>query len=178
MPGDATADVPGAPRTPTLIYRRLLEDGYEVSAPIVQKGPVYFVHVHDRRSQPLCLVLDAFTGTILQGFAYTPQGPRALNDDSPGPGFPGYPPYPDARFAGDCNEAAPAPVVVPGSKIIRPIPKPRVIAHIRRRAHMKHSIKPVCGPYQAPAKKPPGRQPIAAKHPAPRRPQLCVRPTI
>lgn len=175
--GDAAADVPGAPRTPILIYRRLLEDGYELSAPVVQDGPVDVADVKDRQSHALCLVLDSFNGTILQSLAFTPQGLRALNEDAPGPGFPGFPPFADGRYANACYVALSA-AAIPQRKIIQPLPlpaPPHVIARIRRRAVVRRPIKPACGPYQPRAKKQPLRPNLPIKH-VPPRAGLCVRP--
>ena len=139
-------DAVGAPRSFDFMSRYLLEDGYELTAPIVRTGPVYIAKVV-KRARPLCLVLDSFNGTILQTFAYTPAGALALNVDSPGPGYPGYPPFPDARYASACEmphvvEVAPAPP-----------PKRKIIHHIapKRRPRVKHRVLPACGPYTAPA---------------------------
>ncbi|HUZ66377.1 MAG TPA: hypothetical protein VMU56_01805 [Beijerinckiaceae bacterium] len=157
--GDSAPDVPGAPRTPILIYRRLLEDGYELSAPLVRNGPVYFADVEDKGRRPLCLILDSFTGAILQTFVYTPGGLHALNRDAPGPGFPGYPPFPDARYASACYAGLPPALLSPKIRVVRPRPrhkfrpKRRVILRFRRHRLVRHKIKPACGPYHAPVKK-------------------------
>jgi hypothetical protein len=92
------SDAPGAPRSYATVARHLVEDGYEVRAPISQVGPNYFVVVLQGVRQ-YCLMLDAYNETILQRFAYTPNGLKAEIEDSPGPGYPGYPPYADGRYA-------------------------------------------------------------------------------
>ncbi len=97
------AHVPGAPRTPLEIYRRLLEDGYEIFSPPDQQGAVYFVGVIGRRGRPACMIVEAFTGTILQTYFYGPDGNLiARNRNTPGPGFPGAPPFRDGRHSGFC----------------------------------------------------------------------------
>lgn len=96
----------GGPRSPLQIYRRLLEDGYETFSPPKQAGAVYFVGVYNKRGQAACMILHAFSGAILQAYAYGKDG--ALNGvvrHTPGPGFPGAPPFPDGRYAIYCPPA-------------------------------------------------------------------------
>lgn len=94
---------PGTPRTPLQIYRRLLEDGYETFSPPRQEGAVYFVGVYNRRGQPGCMILHAFSGVILQAFRYGRDDRLiAMIHHTPGPGFPGDPPFPDGRYATYC----------------------------------------------------------------------------
>lgn len=141
-------DAPGAPRPPVFMFRRLLEDGYQLRRPLVLDGPVYFAQVTNQKSQPLCMVLDSYTGVILQTFAYTPHGLIALNHDAPGPGFPGYPPYPDAHFASACQGAP--PVSTPLVRRPRPRPPVRVPLRIHKQKPAKRKIAPACGSYPRP----------------------------
>lgn len=90
---------PGAPRTPLQIYQRLSEDGYALFAAPQQQGAVYFVGAYDRRGRPHCVIVEAFNGVILQAFAYRGDKILLVNRHTPGPGFPGYPHFPDGRFA-------------------------------------------------------------------------------
>ena len=111
-------DVPGTPRTPIQIYRRLVEEGYELRNDPKQSGAVYFVDVIDSKKRPKCLILHAFSGTLLQSFAVGPKGFVAEIRHTPGPGFPGYPAVPDGRYASLCSALEPAadkdPLVRPG----------------------------------------------------------------
>lgn len=118
-PDDTAPDLPGAPRSQIFMRRRLVEEGYELASPLQKIGIVYFAEVVDLRHRHLCLILDAYEGTILQRFQYVPGGLAALNPHTPGPGYAGYPPYKDGRFAIGCPEYVPAPplagpVVIPG----------------------------------------------------------------
>jgi hypothetical protein len=90
---------PGAPRTQLQIYRRLLEDGYDLFSPPQQQGRVYFVGVYDHRHEPNCMIVEAFTGTILQRYRYRRDGTGviAINRHTPGPGFAGDPPFADGH---------------------------------------------------------------------------------
>ena len=117
--GYERADTPGMPRTHVQIYRRLLEDGYELRGDIKQAGSVYFANVNtvrDRKQR--CLILNIFSGTILQSFTIGRSGWVAEIRDAPGPGFPGYPPVPDGRYALLCDAILPAltsgDLVIPG----------------------------------------------------------------
>ena len=117
--GFESRDMPGTPRTHVQIYRRLLEDGYELRGDVKQAGAVYFADVTTvKGNKPKCLILHAFSGTILQSFAVTPKGFAAEIKDAPGPGFPGYPPVPDGRYALLCEAIMPAvtkgDLVIPG----------------------------------------------------------------
>lgn len=107
---------PGEPRTPLQIYRRLLEDGYETFEPPQQHGAVYFAGVYNRRREAGCLILHAFSGAILQAYAYGPHGELiARIRQTPGPGFPGAPPFPDGRYAEFC----PPPPGLAGGPLVR-----------------------------------------------------------
>ena len=112
-------DTPGLPRTHVQIYRRLLEDGYELRGDIKQAGAVYFANVNTVRDhKQRCLILNIFSGTILQSFTIGRSGWVAEIRDAPGPGFPGYPPVPDGRYALLCDAILPAltsgELVIPG----------------------------------------------------------------
>jgi FHIPEP family len=75
------------------------EDGYALFAAPQQQGAVYFVGAYDRRGRPHCVIVEAFNGVILQAFAYRGDKILLVNRHTPGPGFPGYPHFPDGRFA-------------------------------------------------------------------------------
>jgi hypothetical protein len=97
---------PGEPRTPLQIYRRLLEDGYETFSPPEQHGPVYFAGVYNRQRKAACMIIEAFNGVILQTYVYGPHGElTARNRHTPGPGYPGDPPFADGRYASYCPPA-------------------------------------------------------------------------
>jgi hypothetical protein len=146
------SDAPGGPRSPAAMSRRLLEDGYVLRAPLAQVGPVYFANVV-QENQQLCLVLDVFTGTILQTFAFTPRGLRALNSDAPGPGYPGYPPAPDGRYAHACypTAAAVAPAPAPPAWTPPPIPKIAPGRPAPHRLRIRRKRRASCELDQAPA---------------------------
>ena len=173
-------DAIGAPRSSTFVSRFLLEGGYELRSPIVQVGAVYFASV-DNKGEPECLMLDSFNVTILQTFIYTPAGLRALNPDSPGPGYPGYPPFSDGRYASACSPVkfvAPPPPPPPKPHVVRP---PHIAS--RKHRHVKRKPLPACRPYQAPIKIPvPQRGPSVQASPAPdssgaiQESGLCTRP--
>jgi len=89
--------VAGEMRSPLQIYRRLIEDGYEFFSPPQLHGAVYFVGVFDKNHASNCLVVEAFTGTILQSYRYRGDRLDARNRNAPGPGFPGDPPFSDGH---------------------------------------------------------------------------------
>jgi hypothetical protein len=141
-----------------MVARHLTEEGYALREPIRQDGPVYFAIV-ERDAQRYCLMMDAFNETILQKFDYAPTGLRPEIADSPGPGFPGYPPVPDGRYASGCQVAPvlqpPPPSPPPPLLPPRPIPHRRLHiapypAHRPKRRALRRRPVPSCGPVVKP----------------------------
>jgi hypothetical protein len=115
--------VPGGPRTPLQIYRRLIEDGYEFFSPPQQQGAVYFVGVFNQRHEANCLVVEAFTGAILQSYQYRGEWIEARNRNTPGPGFPGDPPFVDGHHLAPMCPAPPGrPPKIPVNGVVEFFP--------------------------------------------------------
>ena len=163
--GDKT---PGGPWSESFMERRLLEEGYTLTGELVHSGPVDIANVQ-RRGDSYCLVLDVYTGALLQTFVPTPVGWRALNHDAPGPGFPGYPPFPDARYAPGC-----APIALAAPPPVSPPPPARPVRRPKRRIHRRPP--PACRPAPAVSRAEPILPPpkvLSSEHASA---SQCVRP--
>jgi hypothetical protein len=82
---------PQAPQleAPATIYRRLLARGFDPIAALQRNGGVYLADVRDRYGRRERLVVDAYSGAILQTFAFGPPRPPASIPEpyAPGPAY-------------------------------------------------------------------------------------------
>ena len=62
---------------PPLVYRRLESRGFALFGPLRRNGGVYLADVEDHYGRRERLVVDAYSGAILQTFAYAPPRPEA-----------------------------------------------------------------------------------------------------
>lgn len=60
---------------PSFIYRRLRARGYRVLSALQRNGGVYLADVRDRRGHRQRLVIDAYSGAVLQSFVFGPPRP-------------------------------------------------------------------------------------------------------
>lgn len=66
-----------------VIYRGLIRRGYRVVSALQRNGGVYLADVRDRRGHRQRLVLDAYSGAVLQSFSFGPPRPMAAIPDLP-----------------------------------------------------------------------------------------------
>ncbi|HVB88746.1 MAG TPA: hypothetical protein VND97_00960 [Beijerinckiaceae bacterium] len=122
------------------IYRRLEERGYEPTRPLQRNGGVYLADVRTRRGSRQRLVVDAYSGAILQSFSYGP--PRPMENIPIVPrGYDRGPAY-VSRYPREVEPYEGGPRVIPA-----PVPHAPFYKKVRRPAHRlaKREVGPATG---------------------------------
>ena len=108
-----------APVPSEMIYGRLLARGFDVIGPLRRNGGVFLADVQDRSGRRERLVMDAYSGAVLQTFAYAPPrlAPAEPNarEYAPGPSYARYP-----RDSLPPNYIPPGMIPEPGAEPLPP----------------------------------------------------------